>query len=67
MKHTLILLLLSALLLTGCLSSRPMDAYVIEYYPPATPEEQAQGHGALKMADYRKPRGTVTIFGFTLF
>ena len=52
-----------ALLLAGC-ASKPT---FIEYYPPATDAEQSAGHGAVKVLDYRKPTGVVTIFGFSLF
>jgi len=52
-----------ALLLAGC-ASKPT---FIEYYPPVTDAEQSAGHGALKVVDYRKPTGVVTIFGFSLF
>jgi hypothetical protein len=31
-----------------------------------TDAEQSAGHGALKVVDYRKPTGVVTIFGFSL-
>ena len=53
----------TALLLAGC-ASKPT---FIEYYPPVTDAEQSAGHGALKVVDYRKPTGVVTIFGFSLF
>ena len=53
----------TALLLAGC-ASKPT---FIEYYPPVTDAEQSAGHGALKVIDYRKPAGVVTIFGFSLF
>ena len=52
-----------ALLLAGC-ASKPT---FIENYPPVTDAEQSAGHGALKVVDYRKPTGVVTIFGFSLF
>ena len=53
----------AAVLLAGC-ASKPT---FIEYYPPVTDAEQSAGHGALKVVDYRKPTGVVTIFGFSLF
>ena len=53
----------TVLLLAGC-ASKPT---FIEYYPPVTDAEQSAGHGALKVVDYRKPTGVVTIFGFSLF
>ena len=53
----------TVLLLTGC-ASKPT---FIEYYPPVTDAEQSAGHGAVKVVDYRKPTGVVTIFGFSLF
>jgi uncharacterized lipoprotein YajG len=53
----------AVLLLAGC-ASKPT---FIEYYPPVTDAEQSAGHGALKVVDYRKPTGVVTIFGFSLF
>jgi len=49
--------------LTGC-ASKPL---YIEYYAPVTQSEKAAGRGAVKVLDYRKPHGTVTIFGFSLF
>ena len=52
-----------ALFLAGC-ASKPT---FIEYYPPVTDAEQSAGHGALKVVDYRKPTGVVTISGFSLF
>ena len=55
--------ILLSLLLAGC-ASKPT---FIEYYPPVTDAEQSAGHGALKVVDYRKPTGVVTIFGFSLF
>ena len=62
MKRT-IAIIAAALLLAGC-ASKPT---FIEYYPPVTDAEQSAGHGALKVVDYRKPTGVVTIFGFSLF
>ena len=58
-----IAIIAAALLLAGC-ASKPT---FIEYYPPVTDAEQSAGHGALKVIDYRKPAGVVTIFGFSLF
>ena len=58
-----IAIIAAALLLAGC-ASKPT---FIEYYPPVTDTEQSAGHGALKVVDYRKPTGVVTIFGFSLF
>ena len=55
--------ILLALRLAGC-ASKPT---FIEYYPPVTDAEQSAGHGALKVVDYRKPTGIVTIFGFSPF
>ena len=55
--------ILLALLLAGC-ASRPT---FVEYYLPVTDKEQSAGHGALKVVDYRKPTGVVTVFGFSLF
>ena len=52
-----------AVLLAGC-ASKPT---FVEYYPPVTDAEQSAGHGALKVVDYRKPTGVVTVFGFSLF
>ena len=53
----------AALLLAGC-ASKPT---FVEYYPPVTDAEQSAGHGAVKVVDYRKPTGVVTVFGFSLF
>ena len=58
-----IAIIAAALLLAGC-ASKPT---FIEYYPPVTDAEQSAGHGALKVVDYRKPTGVVTIFGVSLF
>ena len=55
--------ILLALLLAGC-ASKPT---FVEYYPPVTEAEQSAGHGALKVMDYCKPTGVVTVFGFSLF
>ena len=52
-----------ALLIAGC-ASKPT---LVEYYPPVTDAEQSAGHGAVKVIDYRKPQGVVTVFGFSLF
>ena len=57
------MIIVAALLLGGC-ATRPT---CVEYYPPATPEEQAAGHGAVKMMDYRKPASAVSVFGFSIF
>ena len=57
------MIIIAALLLGGC-ATRPT---CVEYYPPATPEEQAAGHGAVKMIDYRKPASAVSVFGFSIF
>ena len=57
------MIIIAALLLGGC-ATRPT---CVEYYPPATPEEQAAGHGAVKMMDYRKPASAVSVFGFSIF
>ncbi len=62
MRRT-IAIIAAALLLAGC-ASKPT---LVEYYPPVTDAEQSAGHGALKVVDYRKPTGVVTIFGFSLF
>ena len=62
MRRTLAIIAV-ALLLAGC-ASKPT---FVEYYPPVTDAEQSAGHGALKVVDYRKPTGVVTIFGFSLF
>ena len=62
MRRT-IAIIATALLLAGC-ASKPT---FIEYYPPVTDAEQSAGHGALKVVDYRKPTGVVTVFGFSLF
>lgn len=62
MRRTLTIIA-AVLLLAGC-ASKPT---FIEYYPPVTDAEQSAGHGALKVVDYRKPTGVVTIFGFSLF
>ena len=62
MRRTLAIIT-AALLLAGC-ASKPT---FIEYYPPVTDAEQSAGHGALKVVDYRKPTGVVTVFGFSLF
>ena len=62
MRRT-IAIIAAAILLAGC-ASKPT---FIEYYPPVTDAEQSAGHGALKVVDYRKPTGVVTIFGFSLF
>ena len=51
------------LLLAGC-ATKPT---FVEYYPPVTDKEQNAGHGAVKVIDYRKPQGVVTVFGFSLF
>ena len=40
---------------------------VIKYYPPVTQDELDRGRGSLKELDYRKPHGTVTIFGLSVF
>jgi len=53
----------AALLIAGC-ASKPT---FIEYFPPVTDAEQSAGHGAVKVIDYRKPTGVVTVFGFSLF
>ena len=55
--------ILLALLLAGC-ASKPT---FVGYYPSVTEVEQSAGHGALKVVDYRKPTGVVTVFGFSLF
>ena len=52
-----------AVLLAGC-ASKPT---FVGYYPSVTEVEQSAGHGALKVVDYRKPTGVVTVFGFSLF
>ncbi len=57
------MIIIAALMLGGC-ATRPT---CVEYYPPATPEEQAAGHGAVKMMDYRKPASAVSVFGFSIF
>lgn len=57
------MIIVAALLLGGC-ATRPT---CVEYYPPATPEEQAAGHGAVRMMDYRKPASAVSVFGFSIF
>ena len=57
------MIIIAALMLGGC-ATRPT---CLEYYPPATPEEQAAGHGAVKMMDYRKPASAVSVFGFSIF
>ena len=62
MRRT-IAIIAAVLLLAGC-ASKPT---FVEYYPPVTDAEQSAGHGALKVVDYRKPTGVVTIFGFSLF
>ena len=59
----ILLFVLCALLLTGCAKT----LYYVEYYPPSTPEEQAIGHGSVKILDYRKPQGMITVFGFSIF
>ena len=60
MRRT-IAIIAAALLLAGC-ASKPT---FVEYYPPEA--EQSAGHGALKVMDYCKPTGVVTVFGFSLF
>ena len=62
MRRT-IAIIAAALLLAGC-ASKPT---FVEYYPPVTDKEQNAGHGAVKVVDYRKPQGVVTVFGFSLF
>ena len=62
MRRT-IAIIAAALLLAGC-ASKPT---FVEYYPPVTEAEQSAGHGALKVMDYCKPTGVVTVFGFSLF
>ena len=62
MRRT-ISIIAAVLLLAGC-ASKPT---FIEYYPPVTDAEQSAGHGAVKVIDYRKPTGVVTVFGFSLF
>ena len=57
------MIIIAALMLGGC-ATRPT---CVEYYPPATPEEQAAGHGAVRMMDYRKPASAVSVFGFSIF
>ena len=57
------MIIIAALMLGGC-ATRPT---CVEYYPPATPEEQAAGHGAVKMLEYRKPASAVSVFGFSIF
>ena len=57
------MIIIAALMLGGC-ATRPT---CVEYYPPATPEEQAAGHGAVRMLDYRKPASAVSVFGFSIF
>jgi uncharacterized lipoprotein YajG len=57
------MIIIAALMLGGC-ATRPT---CVEYYPPTTPEEQAAGHGAVKMLDYRKPASAVSVFGFSIF
>ena len=57
------MIIIAALMLGGC-ATRPT---CVEYYPPATPKEQAAGHGAVKMLDYRKPASAVSVFGFSIF
>ena len=62
MRRTLAIIT-AAIILAGC-ASKPT---FIEYYPPVTDAEQNAGHGAVKVIDYRKPTGVVTVFGFSLF
>lgn len=62
MRRT-ISIIAAVLLLAGC-ASKPT---FIEYYPPVTDAEQSAGHGAVKVIDYRKPTGVVTVFRFSLF
>lgn len=62
MRRT-IAIIAAVLLLAGC-ASKPT---FVEYYPPVTEAEQSAGHGALKVMDYCKPTGVVTVFGFSLF
>lgn len=57
------MIIIAALMLGGC-ATRPT---CVEYYPPATPEVQAAGHGAVKLMDYRKPASAVSVFGFSIF
>ena len=59
----LIAIIMASLILSGCV----MRPTCVEYYPAATPEEQATGHGALKTVDYRKPASAVSVFGFSIF
>ena len=59
----LIAIIMTALMLGGCAAR----VTCVEYYPPATREEQAAGHGALKTVDYRKPASAVSVFGFSIF
>ncbi len=44
--------------MAGCASKLAF----IEYYPSVTDAEQSAGHGAVKVIDYRKPTGIVSIF-----
>lgn len=62
MRRT-IAIIAAVLLIAGC-ASKPT---FVEYYPPVTEAEQSAGHGALKVMDYCKPTGVVTVFGFSLF
>ncbi len=40
---------------------------VIKYYPPINEQQLENGHGAVKEIDYRKPQGTITLFGLSVF
>lgn len=57
-----LLLILFLLVITGCVNK---PTY-LEFHPPITPEEMARGYGAIKVLDYRKPAGMITIFGISL-
>ena len=57
-----LLLILFLLAITGCVTK---PTY-LEFHPPATPEEMMRGYGAIKVLDYRKPAGMITIFGISL-
>ena len=61
--RTLTLAIIFSCLFFGC-ARKPM---VIKYYPPVTQDELDRGRGSLKELDYRKPHGTVTIFGISVF
>jgi hypothetical protein len=57
-----LLLILFLLAITGCVNK---PTY-LEFYPPTTPEEMMKGYGAIKVLDYRKPAGMITVFGISL-